>query len=335
MKILSIVIPSYNTEKYIRECVPSFLEESFLNYIELLFVNDGSTDHTESMLKEYEALYPDSVRVITKKNGGHGSAVNTGIREASGRYFKVVDGDDWVDTCELGDFVEKLLGLRKQYDLILTPFRIVNEKEGFERIDAVPQYSYNRSYDLKEILDYNTSIEIHSITYRTALLQEHQIKLDENMFYVDQEYDLFPLVYVKRVLFLNHVITQYRLGTQEQSMNLCNLVNRREMHKNMLCNVIQYFEKHTCEETLKKYVRNRISIMIDMQLKIYAQLKNKKTSRNELAEFVKDIHQHFKPDKKYGLYRFSCFYTIPVVNILLIRLLDKIRLFNKTIRHKP
>ena len=97
-KILTVTIPAYNVEKYMDEVLPTFLEESILNKIEILIVNDGSKDGTSKKGKQYEQQYPAVIRLIDKENGGHGSTINKGIELATGKYFKVVDGDDWVDT---------------------------------------------------------------------------------------------------------------------------------------------------------------------------------------------------------------------------------------------
>ena len=107
-KILTITVPSYNAEKYLVETMPSILETRHKELIDLIIVNDGSTDSTSDRAREIEEQYPGIVRVINKENGGHGSAVNTGIEYAVGKYFKVVDADDWVDTENLDLLIEYL-----------------------------------------------------------------------------------------------------------------------------------------------------------------------------------------------------------------------------------
>lgn len=107
-KILTVTIPSYNVEKYLRQTLDSFLAEEILEEIEVLIVDDGSKDGTAAIGKEYEKNYPGTFRVISKENGGHGSTINRGIQEAKGQYFKVVDGDDWVNT---GDFIKLVKAL--------------------------------------------------------------------------------------------------------------------------------------------------------------------------------------------------------------------------------
>lgn len=110
-KILTITVPSYNTEKYIDECMPFLLDDSIVDDIEILVVSDGSKDKTVEVATKWSEKYPQTIRVIEKENGGHGSTINRGILEARGKYFKVVDGDDWVKTdnlVKLVDFLKKI-----------------------------------------------------------------------------------------------------------------------------------------------------------------------------------------------------------------------------------
>ena len=108
MKILSVAIPAYNVEKYIQRCLITFIEESIMNDLEVIIVNDGSTDRTPEIVLEYTNRYPETFKLVNKKNGGHGSAVNTGIQYSTGKYFRVVDGDDWVDTDDLVELIQSL-----------------------------------------------------------------------------------------------------------------------------------------------------------------------------------------------------------------------------------
>ena len=126
-KLLTVAIPSYNVEKYLEQTLSSFLiDPQWLKKTEILIVNDGSSDRTEEIGRKYEQKYPDTFRVISKKNGGHGSTINRGIREAQGNYFKVVDGDDWVNT---SDFVELVRGLKScTAEYVVTNYYEVNDK---------------------------------------------------------------------------------------------------------------------------------------------------------------------------------------------------------------
>lgn len=119
-KILTIIVPTYNAEKYLRRTLESFLIETILEEIEVLVINDGSTDNSLAVAMEYASRYPDSYHVITKENGGHGSGINCGIENATGFYFKVVDADDWVDSAAFCRLVETLK--QKNADIIYSGF---------------------------------------------------------------------------------------------------------------------------------------------------------------------------------------------------------------------
>ena len=101
MKTLTITIPAYNAENYISKCIESLLAEDIRNQLEIIIINDGSVDSTGKIAKAYELKYPGIVQVVNKENGGHGSGVNTGISKATGKYFMVLDSDDWFSTAEL------------------------------------------------------------------------------------------------------------------------------------------------------------------------------------------------------------------------------------------
>ena len=105
-KALTVIIPAYNVSRYIAQGMDSLLEEpSILPYLDIIVVNDGSTDDTLDKASKYANMFPESVSVINKENGGHGSGINVGIRAAKGKYFKVLDGDDWVRTDGLKELV--------------------------------------------------------------------------------------------------------------------------------------------------------------------------------------------------------------------------------------
>ena len=134
MKLLSVAIPSYNSEAYMRKCIDSLLAGG--EDVEILIVNDGSTDRTGVIADEYAARYPSIVKAIHKENGGHGSAVNAGLAQATGLYFKVVDSDDWVKESAYFKILETLKDITtgdSSLDMLISNF--VYEKEGEKKQD--------------------------------------------------------------------------------------------------------------------------------------------------------------------------------------------------------
>ena len=120
MKILSFGVPCYNSEAYMKKCIDSLLVGG--EDVEIIIVDDGSTDGTAAIADEYAAAYPEIIKVVYQENGGHGEAVNTGLKNASGLYYKVVDSDDWLDEESLKKVIDVLKGFaknRKRVDLVI------------------------------------------------------------------------------------------------------------------------------------------------------------------------------------------------------------------------
>ena len=208
MKLLSIAIPCYNSEKYMRKCIDSLLIGG--EDVEILIIDDGSTkDRTAEIADEYEAQFPTIVRAIHKENGGHGSAVNTGIANAKGLYFKVVDSDDWVKQdayFKILDTLRELAGGGQALDMLISNY--VYEKEG-ERRKKVIQYRHilpvEKMFTWADCHHFIKGhyILMHSVIFRTRLLQECGLKLPEHTFYVDNLYVFEPLPYVKNMYYLD------------------------------------------------------------------------------------------------------------------------------------
>ena len=186
-KILTVVVPSYNVEAYLEETLLSFVHPDIMGDIEVLVVNDGSSDHTEKIGKWFEDHHPETFRVITKENGGHGSTINRGISEAKGKYFKVVDGDDWVDTENFRRLVKLLK--RLDVDVVGSNYTMIDhETRRPAKLQENPfdGLEYGRVYHLEDIAG-KTSVPMHAMTIKTELLRRMKVKLDEHMFYVDMQ----------------------------------------------------------------------------------------------------------------------------------------------------
>jgi len=216
---LTVVVPSYNSSDYLHRCLDSMLP--FDDDLEVIVVNDGSTDDTSAIAHRYAADHAGRVRVVDKPNGGHGSAVNAGLDAATGRYFRVVDSDDWLDR----DALTALLGvLRGQDRLDLVVSNFVYEKEGRERRHAMRYRSTlprNREFGWEEVGRFrpDQGMLMHSLTYRTAVLRNSGMRLPEHTFYVDNLYAFVPLPYVRRMRYLDVDLYRYHIGRSDQSVN--------------------------------------------------------------------------------------------------------------------
>ena len=227
-KLLTVAVPCYNAGWCLDKCLTSFLVESLLNKLEIIVVNDGSTDNTLKIAKGYQKRYPQVFHIIDKENGGHGSAINAAIKEANGRYFRVVDSDDWVLTENMEAFLEILT--KVDVDAILTHFHTVNMVTGKRREYRTRDIPMGRIYTLKEFTAHPGEIyhcaSFHGLTYRTETYRKSGVVLSEGIFYEDQEYATLPFTEVKTVLPLDMFLYEYLVGNANQSVSDRNQVER-------------------------------------------------------------------------------------------------------------
>jgi len=227
---LSVVVPSYNSADYMHRCIDSLLVGG--DDVEILIVNDGSADATGEIADAYAARYPGRVRAIHKTNGGHGSTINTGLEVATGRYFKVVDSDDWVDAdalVELLATLKRLVAEEASVDMVLSNF--VYEKEGRERKNAV---RYRKALPQARVFGWDEVGRLrktqyflmHSIVYRTQLLRDVRLQLPEHTFYVDNIFAYMPLPYVERIFYLDVDLYRYYIGREGQSVSEQVMISR-------------------------------------------------------------------------------------------------------------
>ncbi|MEE1242450.1 glycosyltransferase family 2 protein [Frisingicoccus sp.] len=270
-KILTVVVPAYNVEAYLDEGLRSFVHPDIMDDLEVLIVNDGSSDRTEAIGKRYEEAYPATFRVITKENGGHGSTINRGIEEAAGQYFKVVDGDDWVDTTNFCRLIKMLK--RVDVDVLGSNYTMIDhttrkparlQEQPFENLE------YGRVYRLEEIVG-KTSVPMHAMTIKTEILRKMNMKMDEHMFYVDMEYITFPIPYVNTFLFFEPSVYRYRLGLPNQSMSIKKMQSNLKNHLHVLLRLEHYVEKMDGKltEAQRDYMNDILGWMIGSQMKIY------------------------------------------------------------------
>lgn len=223
MKLLSVAIPCYNSQDYMRRCIETLLPGA--DEVEILIVDDGSKDDTAAIADELAAQYPGIVRAIHQKNGGHGAAVMAGLANATGRYFKVVDSDDWVDEAALAKVLKTLRRLvdeKAGVDLLVCNY--VYDKAG-ARHKKVMQYRgvmpQGRPFAFSETKRFRKGqyILMHSVIYRTALLRECGLELPRHTFYVDNLYVYIPMRFVKKLYYLNVDFYHYFIGREDQSVN--------------------------------------------------------------------------------------------------------------------
>ena len=233
MKILSVAIPCYNSAAYMKKAVDHAVLGG--EDVEVLIIDDGSTDGTLAIAKDYERRFPGSVGAIHQENKGHGGAVNTGIREAQGIYFKVCDSDDWLDYdsyMQVLDALRTCISGPETLDVLISNY--IYEKQGAKRkhgMRYVGSFPENRIFTWDEVikpLNAHRYVLMHSLTYRTDLLRSCGLQLPEHTFYVDNIYAYQPMMYVKTMYYLNVPLYRYFIGRADQSVNEEVMVKRMD-----------------------------------------------------------------------------------------------------------
>ena len=295
MKLLSVTIPCYNSGAYMRRAVDSLLSGG--EDLEILIVDDGSKDDTGRIADEYERIYPEIVRVIHQENGGHGEAVNTGLKNARGLYFKVVDSDDWVSEKALAEMMKVLRDLTqdgRSVDMVVANY--VYDKVGEKRRKvisyrtALPQ---DRVFGWDDVMHFHQGqyILMHSAIYRTKLLLDCGLKLPAHTFYVDNIFVYQPLPYVKTLYYLNVNLYHYFIGREDQSVNEKIIMERIDQQLKVNRIII---ESHNLSQIknkkLKNYMTRYLSIMMTVS-SVYLIKKGDAESfakRDELWQFLKE-----------------------------------------------
>lgn len=291
MRLLSVIIPAYNTELYLARCLDSLLyDESVFEHLEVIIVNDGSSDDTFSIAQTYSKKYPDVIKIINKKNGGHGSTVNAGLREAHGKYLKVVDSDDWVNVFDFGAFVRQLKDLED--DILVTNYKrdVLYDSSSidfcfYDGNDKAQKIS--RIADLIGDEDFFFMFSMHSMTIKTASLQKvWGDGLFEKTFYVDQQFVAKALMCANTFRVLNFDIYRYFIGRPDQSVSLVGFFKHRQDHEKVLRWLLEVTHSEVVLEKpyLAKVLHRQTELMIKTHYEIY--YTNLLASKSEIAELL-------------------------------------------------
>lgn len=294
MKYISFAIPSYNSESYMSHAIESILPGG--EDVEIIIVNDGSKDGTSRIAHEYMDKYPNIIKVVDKENGGHGDAVNSGLANATGKYFKVVDSDDWVDEESLHkilDFLKQLEEEEKEIDMLISNY--VYEKVGASHKKCIhyrnvlPQ---DKIFTWDDIGRFHLDqyILMHSVIYRTSMLKLSQMTLPKHTFYVDNIYVYYPLPYVRKIYYMDVDFYRYFIGREDQSVNEKVMISRIDQQIFVTKKMIDMYQlKEIRSKKLRHYMVNYLAIMMTVSsiLLIRSKKEENLEKKRELWQYLK------------------------------------------------
>ena len=269
-KLITFAIPSYNSGAFMHNCIDSILACGAED-IEIIIVNDGSKDNTGEVADSYVEKYPDIVRAIHQENGGHGEGVNQGIRNARGKYYKVVDSDDRLDTEALKKFLKKLRALEEKgetVDMLICNYVYVRIEDGSRRV-----VSYKNVFPCEEICTWDDTrafgvsqyLMMHSVVYRTRMLRDLKFELPKHTFYVDNLYMYVPFPHVMSIYYMDLDMYLYYVGSDEQSVSEKNMIKRIDQQILVTRLMIDAYELDRIKEysrALYRYMLHELSLML-------------------------------------------------------------------------
>lgn len=288
MKTLTIAVPVYNTALWLHRCLRSVLVEETLEELELICINDGSSDGSGDILRQYKTQFPETLVLIEKENGGHGSAVNAALTAATGRYFRVLDSDDWFDTPAFLRYLRQLKNATE--DLIVTPYTQELTESGAEIIYDYAYLEKGRVYTAREIpsgpdRQYFT---MASSTWKTALLRRCDLRLPERCSYVDMLFNAWPVPLLNSLRLIPESVYRYCIGRTGQSMSPENLRRNAAQHQRVFCLLAEYYaasrERMTAAQ--RAYLEQMLAFMYYSHIHLLKELPRRRKRVRRLEDWL-------------------------------------------------
>lgn len=239
-KILTVSVAAYNVEKFIKKTLDSFVQPEIMDAIEVFVIDDGGNDNSLSIAKNYAEKYPQTFFPVHKENGGWGSTVNYAIEHASGKYLKILDGDDWFEKDNLSDFIDLLKGV--DADIVYTPY-ILFDNETEKSISTVGEVDESCCGQIIEMSRASKMLDfaMHNMTVKSKLLRENKVKLMEHCFYTDTEFFIKAVANSKDIYVDDKAIYCYRVGREGQSVSLTGLKKHFDEWEKVCFTLLSYY----------------------------------------------------------------------------------------------
>ena len=288
MKVLTISIAAYNVEKFIKQAIDSLVDERIIGDLEIIVVNDGSSDNTLTIAKEYERKYPNSFIIIDKENGGYGSTINSSLKIASGKYYKLLDGDDWYDTDILMEFINYLKTINS--DVVVMPcIEYVDDTNETKKIDILNKVEEKKEFTFERYPE-GARLSHHQVCFKTETIKDKGIKIREKCFYTDTEYLLKCLSKCKTIVKIDLPIYIYRIGLDEQSMSLSGLNRHYKDVVKYYKEMIRYYNEECYSEIFReKYFEDAMISLAKYHLTNFLLITPcRKKEYIEFEKYIKD-----------------------------------------------
>ena len=300
-KIMTFGIPCYNSADYMDHCIQSILDGSnYAEDIQIVIVDDGSQkDSTPAKADEWAAKYPTIIKAVHQENGGHGTAVLTGLSNAEGTFYKVVDSDDWLDAealAKLLDRARETEAAHADVDLFITNYVYEHTTDNTQHVvdykHVLPQ---DRVFGWDEIGHFNMSqnLLMHALCYRTSVLRDEGVPLPAHTFYVDNIYAWAPLPRCSRMCYLDVDMYRYFIGREDQSVNEKVMAGRIDMQRRITRIMMEQYHLYDDIKIaqLRSYMVNYFVLMMCI-CSVFSRLSEQPDAMEELDKLWQDLHDY-------------------------------------------
>ena len=296
-KLITYAIPCYNSAEYMDACIESILACNRPDDIEIIIVDDGSTkDNTLEKARVWESTNPGVIRAIHQENGGHGAAVMTGLENARGLYFKVVDSDDWLDNDANMRMLDKLASFDEPIDLMLVNYVYEHTADNTQEV-----MKYTRMLPVDQLFTWDDCghfgltkyILMHSVIYRTQMLRDCGLTLPRHTFYVDNIFVYVPFPECKRIYYMDVDLYRYFIGREDQSVNETVMIGRIDQQLRVTRIMIDSFllERDVKSSRLRSYMRNYLTMMMVI-CTVFSMMSDRPDKEQMRAGIWKYLREH-------------------------------------------
>ena len=270
-KLLSIIVPSYNMEKYLPKCLGSLVvdDADMLNRLDVIAVNDGSKDRTSEVAHGFEAKYPGVFRVIDKANGNYGSCINAALPTARGRFVKILDADDTYDTVAFGRYLKELAKLPETTDMVVNDWVQVDEN-GRVNESTTYQLPTDAPFGNEELVRRKCCMAMYATAYRATLLKGMEYSQLEGISYTDTEWMYLPPAFAREMRYVKQPVYRYLRGRIGQTMEHATFVKNIWMLDKILDRMLRQYDAESCSPGSRSYLefqlRRALSISLSLHL---------------------------------------------------------------------
>ena len=306
-KILSIIIPTYNMAALLPRCLDSLTASGVLDDLDILVVNDGSTDSSRAVAYSYAERDPQSIKVVDKKNGNYGSTINAALPLAVGEYVKVLDADDWFDSQALAKYVAELKSLEQGVDVSVTHFLMIHEGGRTETVKyqnyGREPYTYGKVYNLDKVLGdgFIRYFLMHSLTYRTQLLRDHGYRQTEGISYTDIQWSSYPFFWARSIVFHDLVVYRYNMDREGQTMDPAVIRKSLPQLERMTMDLMDFYRKADMSDLsearvgfLRQYFKNRLRLLVKTHLMDIPRREFDKEAFSSLDSWIQAVLTEFR-----------------------------------------